>query len=102
MLAPGGEISPGMRGGILTSEPHLTSELKKPPTNVVQRITLRLATEAYGDFCVAAMIDSLFLEGKRKSFDNQTHIPSDYVIILNPMSPQQFLMLVNCKFITFN
>ena len=78
------------------------SELKKPPTSVVHRITLRLATEAYGDFCVAAMIDSLFLEGKRKSFDNQTHIPSDYVIILNPMSPQQFLMLVNCKFITFN
>ena len=42
MCAPGGEISPGMRGGVLTSEPHLTSELKKPPSRVVQMMILRL------------------------------------------------------------
>lgn len=36
MLAPGGEISPGTRGGMFTSDPHFTSELMKPPISVVQ------------------------------------------------------------------
>ncbi|WP_016686287.1 hypothetical protein [Neisseria sicca] len=40
MFAPGGEISPGMRGGMFTSDPHLTNELMKPPIKVVQIMTL--------------------------------------------------------------
>src|SRR5580765_5006340 len=42
ICAPGGETSFGTRGGMLTSEPHLTRELIKPPTMVVQITTLQL------------------------------------------------------------
>jgi hypothetical protein len=43
MCATGADISPGIRGGIFTSEPHLTSAPKKPPMIVVQIIIWRLS-----------------------------------------------------------